>query len=880
MSARLLILAVIGGLLACSAETPAEDATSAAAGDSTEPAEVAPPPDSPPPADPGPAPPLDAPDAVDDADSAAQPVDPPPPAPVPELWAPAVLHGLVVVASADGLRVLDVFDAASAQAALDDPPPVVWALGEVPTDPLTVPDPASVDSAEIVVATNTAAEGKAGCVVRGWTPALAVVWSSEHDGVCLKPGATTDEIVVPVFPAAGKTGRLTRLHARTGEVLGEVVLPHLPVTPAARIGTGGSHWVVAGASALMWVDVSAGQVVDEADLTATPTSVAVAGGGWLVVTARAPDDPEEGLGRRILRFRIDAEEEKLVAEGPEIVTPGAMHALPVAASPCAEATGGSHWWCDDGLIATGGSHWLAGWRLTNGAERFLVAAEDGAPLTTTSLSLGDDGRIYTGGSHWLDGVGSWGISALSQPPEGGVPTLLPVLEKMAIGPTRVPSMVFSCSHRTVVMALVATPDGPAREIHLTDTLTAAPPPGTWARSSGDAANAMNVEAWALCGLLLAEATCGNGEVEPGELCDDGNEETELPDDEVWRCGADCRMEWSLAGAIKEPLFQVDGVSYRVRYLSDGLEVLGWMCLPKAGGEGLPLALTTLPSTAVVTPGVVGINCKLMLAAGTIGVVAQPRGTTDGILTSGGQVELCQGEVRDLFRLTEYARALPQADPERIVSYAVGDGACAVGRLVHEGPKWGAATAFPALRAAVLATLASDSEALWQHHTDTLAAPEGVAEWALDKSKEVQELLEVGTGGTPAEVPEAYDVRSVVTLAPEIVASGTAVMLLHGDGEHSVPFGQSCLLHGAMKDAGAEFVYFTQSKLHQPGWPWPSGYDGCEGLAPAGWFPGAENPFDLTDYYFVAFEGTGGGSFEGLLGLKLAGAIIGFLKSRL
>jgi cysteine-rich repeat protein len=703
-----------------------------------------------------------------------------------ERFEPAVLGDRVIVVDGGTLRA---FVGAGDTA----PATVAFAPDERPSSPVVRREPLAVDAAEIFVSVATAA----GCELRAYTRALAPAWSRAVAGACVQPGVAAGSLLWPVADAFGP--RVERLDPMTGAWLGAVALPAQVVAPAARVGDGSARWVYALTDGVALIDASDSaqlallDVAPLADLA--PTSALAPGGPHVAVTARHPGDPAGAhLGTRIQRLVVTPDG-ALEPVGAPIVTPRVMEAAAIGASPdCTVRTGGSHWWCGGGgFIATGGSHWLGGFDLATGATLFDVAPPQTA---IQSLSLGADGRIYTGGSHWLGGFEVHAFDPLVAPN----PAAFELVFARPDAPAAVlPSLAFTCAERA---ALLVDPGAGAAELVFTDAFATAAPPGTWARAFGGGDNAGNAASPDACEAPGPAPVCGDGVLDPGEACDDGNALDE-PDDAEVRCSADCRVERQLvSAAVPLPLSDLVGGpfksvrSVRVRYLSRGARVYGELCAPAAAGP-FPVLLVSLEGPQPVGHVWASELCGFAASQGAVVAFTQPRGRgADTDWPSGGGVEVCRGEIDDLRGLASIARAEPTAIADRVGAFGAGFGACTVAELALRGPGAPDDPTWPGLGAAVLAASATDPAALHARHA---AFPPPAKDSAL-----IVQTLEGATGGTPDEAPVAYALRTPIEHAQALFDAGTAVMLVQATGDPTWPLAQTCALRSALQAAGATF----------------------------------------------------------------------------
>ena len=95
---------------------------------------------------------------------------------------------------------------------------------------------------------------------------------------------------------------------------------------------------------------------------------------------------------------------------------------------------------------------------------------------------------------------------------------------------------------------------------------------------------------------------------------------------------------------------------------------------------------------------------------------------------------------------------------------------------------------------------SDLEALW--HSFVMVRP----------------AIERETGGTPAQVPEAYDARSPVDRIPDLLDRGVSrYFIVHGAGDTPVPVDHAERLYEGMEAAGLPVSYYVVTMDEDPPW---------------------------------------------------------------
>ncbi|MCB9788933.1 MAG: hypothetical protein H6744_19830 [Deltaproteobacteria bacterium] len=776
---------------------------------------------------------------------------------------PAALGGVIVFVDGEPGGALRAVDATLGP---DAPAVGVFQLAEGAraSSPVVRREPLAVDAPEIFMA--VAAGGA--CTLRAFTRTLAPAWSRALAGTCVQPAVAGASLLWPVSDADG--ARVERLDAMTGAPLGEAALPGAAVAPAARLGDGSARWVLPLSDGAAVVDASAPGAPALIATLALPdlalSSVLAPGGEHVVFTARAAAGADPGgLGDRLQRARVTAAG-ALEPVGEPILTPVPMEAAPVGAAPgCQARTGGSHWWCGGGgFVATGGSHWLGGYDLTTGAVLFDVET---AEATVESLSLGGDGRLYTGGSHWLGGFELRAFDPALAPDPSAFQL---VLSRPEMPAAFLPSVAFTCGRRT---AALVDPAAGAAELVLTDAEAVAAPPGTWARAFGGGDNAGHAAGGDACVLSAPAQACGDGVLDPGEACDDGNT-TDEPLGAVPTCSADCRVQRELvsaavplplSGLVSGPLAPIRSI--RVRYVSGGVRVYGELCVPPGPGP-YPVMLAAFEGYEPLGHPWASELCSFAASQGTIAAFTQARGRGQGTdWPSEGRVEICRGEVDDLRGLAELARALPEADPARVGAFGAGFGACTVTRLASLGADPQATPPWPGVGAVVLGASVTDAGELYARHAQD---PPPVA-----ASGAIVAALEQATAGSPDAAPVAYALRSPALDAEALWEAGTAVMLVHATGDPLAPVAQACELRAALIARGATF-FDAQVSATAPA------YLPAE-LVPAPACPGmdlatADPAWAGVDFAFFALQDTGTYDLTQLGMLAVVDRMVRFLEA--
>jgi acetyl esterase/lipase len=216
---------------------------------------------------------------------------------------------------------------------------------------------------------------------------------------------------------------------------------------------------------------------------------------------------------------------------------------------------------------------------------------------------------------------------------------------------------------------------------------------------------------------------------------------------------------------------------RVRYRSGSLVIDGQVCRPNRSGA-LPVVVWNHGGWFGLgdewNGGICADTARLL---GWVVVESSYRGED----SSTGDVELCLGEVDDVLALLEIALDQPWADPDRVAMVGASHGGCITLRALERGA--------PVHVAAVLAP-PGDFAALHAHLTAAVAAG------GDSLQGQVLDLLEDVTGGTPAEVPDAYRIRSPLAFAADLEGFTGPLLILSGGMDTVVPPAQQCALAAA------------------------------------------------------------------------------------
>ncbi len=294
-------------------------------------------------------------------------------------------------------------------------PALTWTTEFIPNRP--VADPAAPG---FVV---SGADGET-CSVRAVDDAGQTRWAVEISARECEAAVPTEHGWLLASTTLDASGELRLLAFADGTELDRAELATRPTATPARAQSGGSHWVIGAEDHIALVQTGEGALAvlggASVELPAVE-QIATLPPSAEQLTAGAPDGSETLLvaagSDALARYQLDLESGTLALLGNVIITPDAIRAPLVATEECGDRSGGSHWWCDGGVLATGGDGWLAAWKLSDGALWFAHSLEE----NVTSLALTGDGVLTSGGSHWLPGrddspsEGSWRLRAVSDP---------------------------------------------------------------------------------------------------------------------------------------------------------------------------------------------------------------------------------------------------------------------------------------------------------------------------------------------------------------------------------------------------------------------------------------------------------------------------------
>lgn len=215
----------------------------------------------------------------------------------------------------------------------------------------------------------------------------------------------------------------------------------------------------------------------------------------------------------------------------------------------------------------------------------------------------------------------------------------------------------------------------------------------------------------------------------------------------------------------------------VTYRSDGLVIEGWMLVPDApAGTKLPVIIYNRGGNAgysAITPQAVLHNLAPLADMGYIVLASQYRGVDPSAPAEMGVDEFGGSDVRDVLRLVELAREMPEADADNIFMFGASRGAMMTFLALREGA--------PVRAVAVMA---------------------GVADLARDLAADprMEPLYRARIPGFAADPEGTLRERSVAHW-PDRLPADVPVLILHGDADERVAVVQSRLLARVLTRSG-------------------------------------------------------------------------------
>lgn len=241
-----------------------------------------------------------------------------------------------------------------------------------------------------------AVNSPAGCSLRAYITSGILAWTRDFTGSCQQP-----TLIYPyalVASAAGATGVVRLVDARSGEPKSQITLAASPTTPAAYVGDGRYGVGLDGSVAVLAVSTGGGTGLALSGTIDTspdrPTTLIRSGPSQLAAVVRGVGDEPQALGSAI---RLFVTGDSLVELPFVLEPPGPIYASPISAFL------GQKWY-----VAAAGTGWVRVFNPATGSTVRTVAIDG----TCSALSWGGDGRVYgvawdwdgnpdlRGGHHW------------------------------------------------------------------------------------------------------------------------------------------------------------------------------------------------------------------------------------------------------------------------------------------------------------------------------------------------------------------------------------------------------------------------------------------------------------------------------------------------
>lgn len=224
-----------------------------------------------------------------------------------------------------------------------------------------------------------------------------------------------------------------------------------------------------------------------------------------------------------------------------------------------------------------------------------------------------------------------------------------------------------------------------------------------------------------------------------------------------------------------------------RYTVQGNTVYALLCYPTSAGPHKAMIINHGGYGPVTDADRLGF-CMTNANSGWVTAMSIYRGeevqvvTPDGTLDvrSGGNIELCLGEVTDVMRLTELVRARPDVDAANVLMWGHSHGGCVTERAVERGAQVKAAVA-----------LSGPTEfASWYAAAPGLPIMLGPGVYSDLTPKP-------GPWAYPTTDPMPYMWRSAADFPNDLkIRSNVKMLILQGDVDPTVPPAQSCNLANA------------------------------------------------------------------------------------
>ncbi|MCA9580313.1 MAG: prolyl oligopeptidase family serine peptidase [Myxococcales bacterium] len=234
---------------------------------------------------------------------------------------------------------------------------------------------------------------------------------------------------------------------------------------------------------------------------------------------------------------------------------------------------------------------------------------------------------------------------------------------------------------------------------------------------------------------------------------------------------------------------MDGVRCdAVEYDSQGFNIKGQVCRPTAGDK-FPLL--------IANHGLGAYKSTHAAAWAKLGFAVfesayRGEGGSDGL------IDYCKGEVYDVRRMIQIAKAQTYVDTSTVGMVGYSHGGC-VTMKVLAAEAYAGTTKFDAV---VNVFGPADWAATYNHIAK-------LQDLCLIDSKPCDTLADLrrATGGAPKEEPEAYEERSPLFLTQLLEDVAAPLLILHATGDSIVPYGPNCGLAVAMGEFEAWHIGF-------------------------------------------------------------------------
>jgi dienelactone hydrolase len=387
---------------------------------------------------------------------------------------------------------------------------------------------------------------------------------------------------------------------------------------------------------------------------------------------------------------------------------------------------------------------------------------------------------------------------------------------------------------------------------------------------------VNARSCSLAGLGLALVGCASPRAAPADsgLADATLEEASSPVDagapDALDAIANADVLVSDGGWLSDTVVQRGAglVIEQVVYPSGGLRIHGLICRPDDG-----IAHPLLVANHGGFDGLVNADqllCQAAAGSGFVALYSSYRGE-DG---SDGEVEVCHGEIDDVRALVAIAGKMPYGKGSELVTLGQNQGGCITLQLALQDPGY---------RAAVDFFGPTDWAALdgWWHAQVSQGepapfcqVPDAEPNWCAPLHQSLIQTVEGATGGTPAQQPGAYAVRSTLASLAKLTVP---TLILHGTYDPIVVIDQACSKRAALLAAGRSVASWYQDVnlvVAQPSTV-------CGGGWQVGPLPDvtSSSAWTSSTFYFLIYEQQGDG-FYGNAYTQSQQAALSFLIGRL